>query len=172
GGLTLLVFVLALTPGGAGHLVPVAALGFGLGLQLVPSALGVLYFRHITETGAFASPGQPVLTLSSAQGLEARFELPERHVGAITQGQTLTLTFPQRPGAAPVPATVVTAGQAALGAGRLFPIVAHLPARPDVLPGMTVAAALPMPARDVFTALPDDAEGTPSRGWAYKTVKT
>jgi SSS family solute:Na+ symporter len=52
-GLTTLVFILALTPGGAGHLVPVAALGFGLGLQLVPSALGVLYFRHITETGAF-----------------------------------------------------------------------------------------------------------------------
>lgn len=27
-------------------------------------------------------------------------------------------------------------------------------------------------ARDVFAALPADAEGAPSRGWAYKTVKT
>ncbi|MEM8837073.1 MAG: sodium:solute symporter family protein [Pseudomonadota bacterium] len=52
--LTVLVFALALTPGGAGHLVPVAALGFGLGLQLVPSALGMLYFKSFTEAGAFA----------------------------------------------------------------------------------------------------------------------
>ncbi|MEO3416111.1 sodium:solute symporter family protein [Roseovarius sp. CAU 1744] len=62
-GLTLLVFVLALTPGGAGHLVPVAALGFGLGLQLVPSALGILYFRRITEMGAFAGLLAGVISL-------------------------------------------------------------------------------------------------------------
>lgn len=30
----------------------------------------------------------------------------------------------------------------------------------------------PMAARDVFVALPPDAEGAPARGWAYKTVKT
>lgn len=30
----------------------------------------------------------------------------------------------------------------------------------------------PMAARDVFAALPADAEGAPARGWAYKTVKT
>lgn len=51
--LTVIVFVLAMLPGGSGFLVPVASLGFGLGLQLVPSALGVLYLRKITETGAF-----------------------------------------------------------------------------------------------------------------------
>ncbi len=62
-GLTILVFVLALTPGGAGHLVPIASLGFGLGLQLVPSALGMLYFRSITEAGAFAGLIAGVATL-------------------------------------------------------------------------------------------------------------
>ena len=62
-GLTLLVFVLALTPGGAGHLVPVAALGFGLGLQLVPSALGVLYIKRVTEMGAFVGLLAGVATL-------------------------------------------------------------------------------------------------------------
>lgn len=51
--LTILILILALTPGGTGYLVPVAALGFGLGLQLVPSALGMLYFKNITEKGAF-----------------------------------------------------------------------------------------------------------------------
>ena len=51
--LTTLVLILALAPGGAGLLVPIASLGFGLGLQLVPSALGMLHFRFITEKGAF-----------------------------------------------------------------------------------------------------------------------
>lgn len=51
--LTVLILILALTPGGTGFLVPIAALGFGLGLQLVPSALGMLYFKKVTETGAF-----------------------------------------------------------------------------------------------------------------------
>ena len=51
--LTTLILILALAPGGAGLLVPIAALGFGLGLQLVPSALGMLHFRCVTEKGAF-----------------------------------------------------------------------------------------------------------------------
>lgn len=51
--LTALILILALTPGGTGFLVPIAALGFGLGLQLVPSALGMLYLKKVTEAGAF-----------------------------------------------------------------------------------------------------------------------
>lgn len=51
--LTILILILALTPGGTGYLVPVAALGFGLGLQLVPSALGMLCFKSFSEKGAF-----------------------------------------------------------------------------------------------------------------------
>lgn len=53
GSLTVAVFILAMLPSGAGFLVPIASLGFGLGLQLVPSALGMLYLRRITESGAF-----------------------------------------------------------------------------------------------------------------------
>ena len=51
--LTVIIFVLAMLPSGAGFLVPIASLGFGLGLQLVPSALGMLYFKSVTEAGAF-----------------------------------------------------------------------------------------------------------------------
>jgi SSS family solute:Na+ symporter len=54
GSLTVVVFTLAMLPSGAGFLVPIASLGFGLGLQLVPSALGMLHLRRITEAGAFA----------------------------------------------------------------------------------------------------------------------
>jgi SSS family solute:Na+ symporter len=50
--LTTIVFVLALTPGGSGFLVPVSALGFGIVLQLVPAALGTLYWKWITPAGA------------------------------------------------------------------------------------------------------------------------
>ena len=53
GSLTVLVFILAMLPSSTGFLVPIASLGFGLGLQLVPSALGMLYFRRISEAGAF-----------------------------------------------------------------------------------------------------------------------
>jgi len=52
--LTFTVFILALLPSASGFLVPIASLGFGLGLQLVPSSLGMLYFKWITEAGAFS----------------------------------------------------------------------------------------------------------------------
>lgn len=52
--LTLIIFGLALSPQGAGLLVPVSQLGFSLALQLVPAALGILYLRRITPHGAFA----------------------------------------------------------------------------------------------------------------------
>ncbi|WP_445620218.1 sodium:solute symporter family protein [Kushneria sp. Sum13] len=52
--LTGLIFYLAMSPGGSGLIVPIAALGFGLGLQLVPAALGALYWKFITASGAIA----------------------------------------------------------------------------------------------------------------------
>ncbi|MFK5689523.1 sodium:solute symporter [Ornithinimicrobium sp. LYQ92] len=70
-GLTLLVYLIALSPQGAGYLVPVSALGFGLGLQLVPTALGVLYLRGITPHGALAGlvAGVVALALVAITGL-------------------------------------------------------------------------------------------------------
>lgn len=62
--LTTIVLILALAPGGAGLLVPIASLGFGLGLQLVPSALGMLHFRFITENGAFYGLVAGALTMA------------------------------------------------------------------------------------------------------------
>jgi Na+/proline symporter len=70
--LTSIVFVLALLPGAGGFLVPIAALGFGFGLQLVPSALGMLYFKWITEVGAFAGivSGTFVMALLAALSID------------------------------------------------------------------------------------------------------
>ncbi|MGX9417921.1 sodium:solute symporter family protein [Vibrio sp. RC27] len=69
--LTIFVFVLALTPSGTGFLVPIASLGFGLGLQIVPSALGILYFKKVTESGAFWGliVGSVVMIFSALLGL-------------------------------------------------------------------------------------------------------
>lgn len=63
GLITSIVLVLALSPSGAGYLVPVASLGFSLGLQLVPTALGMLYFRWITPAGALIGMVVGVITL-------------------------------------------------------------------------------------------------------------
>lgn len=73
--LTLVVFTLALTPQGSGLLVPIAALGFGIGLQMVPTALGVLYFRRITPAGAASGlvAGIVVLTATAALGITTFF---------------------------------------------------------------------------------------------------
>ena len=63
--MTLVVFALAVIPGGSGFIVPVASLGYGLALQLVPSALGILYFRRISESGAFYGLLAGVLTMTA-----------------------------------------------------------------------------------------------------------
>lgn len=68
--MTVIVLILALAPGGAGLLVPIASLGFGLGLQLVPSALGMLHFRAVTEAGAFYG----LITGASVMALMAVFQ--------------------------------------------------------------------------------------------------
>jgi len=73
--LTILIFTLAMLPSGAGFLVPIASLGFGLGLQLVPSALGMLYFKSVTEKGAFAGLilGVSVMAFMSISQLDFPF---------------------------------------------------------------------------------------------------
>ncbi|PWA12332.1 sodium:proline symporter [Pueribacillus theae] len=53
--MTLIVVIFAFIPAAQGFLIPVAALGYGIVLQLVPAALGPLYWRKGTLAGAAAS---------------------------------------------------------------------------------------------------------------------
>ncbi len=53
--MTFVVFGLCFVPGAAGFLIPVANIGFALGIQMVPAALGPLYWPKGTKTGAIAS---------------------------------------------------------------------------------------------------------------------
>lgn len=94
--LTVLILVLALTPGGTGFLVPVAALGFGLGLQLVPSALGVLYFRTITEKGAFWGIVLGSLVMVGCSILQTTFSATLTGL-VVNVGTTLLLSLVTKP---------------------------------------------------------------------------
>lgn len=53
--MTLIVVIIAFLPAAQGFLVPVAALGYGIVMQLVPAALGPLYWKKGTLIGAAAS---------------------------------------------------------------------------------------------------------------------
>lgn len=53
--MTLVIVIFAFIPAAQGFLVPVAALGYGIVLQLVPAALGPLYWRKGTLAGAVTS---------------------------------------------------------------------------------------------------------------------
>jgi len=53
--MTLIVVIFAFIPAAQGFLVLVAALGYGIVLQLVPAALGPLYWRRGTLAGAVSS---------------------------------------------------------------------------------------------------------------------
>lgn len=63
GVLTLIIFILAITPGGAGFLVPIASYGFAIALQLIPASLGVFYWKRITAAGSFAGIVLGLITL-------------------------------------------------------------------------------------------------------------
>ncbi|MFC0267871.1 sodium:solute symporter family protein [Kushneria aurantia] len=73
--ITTIVLVLALAPSGAGYLIPIASLGFSLGLQLVPTALGMLYIPVITPKGALAglASGVVILAATAATGFDYFF---------------------------------------------------------------------------------------------------
>lgn len=63
--MTLIVVIFAFIPAAQGFLVPVAALGYGIVLQLVPAAIGPLFWRKGTLAGAVSSiiVGELALTI-------------------------------------------------------------------------------------------------------------
>ncbi|MEK4922734.1 sodium:solute symporter family protein [Cytobacillus sp. FSL R5-0569] len=63
--MTLFIVILSFLPTAQGFLVPVAALGYSIVMQLVPSALGPLFWRKGTLAGAISSiiVGELTLTL-------------------------------------------------------------------------------------------------------------
>src|SRR5699024_2830579 len=54
-GLTILVVILSFLPAAQGFLVPLASLGFGISIQLVPAAIGPLLWRKASTAAALWS---------------------------------------------------------------------------------------------------------------------
>lgn len=63
-GLTFLVVILAFIPAAQGFLIPLADLGFGISVQLVPAAIGPLMWRRAKVNGAIWSIILSELTLA------------------------------------------------------------------------------------------------------------
>lgn len=98
--LTSIVLVLALSPTGTGYLIPVASLGFSLGLQLVPTALGMLYLAWITPSGALVGlvGGVMTLVITAITGIDIFFG---PGVNGIIVNATLVVIVSQFTRAAP-----------------------------------------------------------------------
>lgn len=87
--MTLIVVIFAFIPAAQGFLIPVAALGYGIVLQLVPAAIGPLFWRKGTLAGAISSilVGEAALVLIYIFGSPLPF-------GPATTGFILgTITF-------------------------------------------------------------------------------
>jgi solute:Na+ symporter, SSS family len=84
--MTVITMIIAFLPVAKGFLIPIAALGYGIVLQLVPAAFGALFWRRGTKTGAIASIiiGEATLTIITV------FSIP-LPVGAGTAGFLLGL---------------------------------------------------------------------------------
>lgn len=63
-GMTTVVVIFAFIPAAQGYLIPIAALGYGIVLQLVPAAIGPLFWRKATFAGATTSIIAGMSTLS------------------------------------------------------------------------------------------------------------
>ena len=71
--LTLVLFILAFTPIAQGFLIPIANIGVILVVQLMPAALGPLYWKQVTKAGAFSGiiTGITVLVITQAFNITA-----------------------------------------------------------------------------------------------------
>lgn len=87
--MTLIVVIVAFLPAAQGFLVPVANLGYGIVMQLVPAALGPLYWKRGTVKGAISSIIVGVTTLITLNLFGSPWALGPGTTGLILG----TLTF-------------------------------------------------------------------------------
>ncbi|WP_099361547.1 sodium:solute symporter family protein [Fredinandcohnia onubensis] len=84
--MTIFTMIIAFLPVARGFLIPIAALGYGIVLQLVPAAFGALLWRRGTKIGAVASiiVGEATLVINTLFSIPLPF-------GAATAGLILGL---------------------------------------------------------------------------------
>ncbi len=120
------------------------------------------------EPGEYARAGTPVVTLSGDGELEVEVEVPESVIAHVVRGDQVELrlgflgTSPARPVADQdrLVGRIKSAGRTVAGPGRLFPVVAALPAGTGATAGATAELVLRL-SRDQALALPVEAVVNP-----------
>ena len=110
------------------------------------------------EPGEYASPGRPIVILSGDGDLELEVEVPESVVPRIREGEEVRLEVPLA--GTTVNARIESVGRIAAGPGRLFPVVAKIPADSGVVVGATAELALALES-DAALAVPVEAVVNP-----------
>ena len=101
----------------------------------------------LLEPGEWASPGRPVVLLSGDTGIELEVELPEPIIGSVSLGQDVTVSLPFA-GQRRVNGRVRAVARAAVGPGRLFPVVVVIEPAAGVVAGTSAELLLDVEASD------------------------
>jgi len=114
------------------------------------------------EPGEHAQSGTPVLEISGDGAIELRVEVPESVVSSLRKGQPASVDLPF--------AGTSTAGQitsvarAALGPGRLFPVIVALEPAPSLAAGISAELLLETATKQALT-VPMRAVVNPGSSW-------
>ncbi|MCP3958819.1 MAG: efflux RND transporter periplasmic adaptor subunit [bacterium] len=111
------------------------------------------------EPGEYASSGVPVVMLSGDGEIELEVEVPESIVPHIEAGDAVKLFLPAL-GNEPIQGRIESVGRAAAGPGRLFPVVAAVPASERMMVGASAEMVLVLESDRALT-LPVEAVVNP-----------
>lgn len=101
----------------------------------------------LAEPGEFVAAGQPVLRISSAQGLEVEVRIPEGLRRSLAPGEEVPVWRVMLRDAEPLTGVVTEIGRGTRR-GELYPLVVGLAEDPSLVPGVSVEVGVPRPAAD------------------------
>lgn len=102
------------------------------------------------EPGEVVAPGQPVVRLDGQGDLEVEVEVPESVVPRIQAGDSAMVSIPLL-GRSDLAAVIKSVGRTVAGPGRLFPVVATLPAAASLMAGTTAELTLELQSAQVLS---------------------
>ena len=102
------------------------------------------------EPGEYAAPGRPVVELSGEGEIELQVEVPENLVANLREGESVRAVLPMA-GGKQLAGRVKSVARAAVGPGRLFPVVAVLEPGAGLSAGMTAELILDVKSEGALT---------------------
>jgi len=99
------------------------------------------------ESGEFVQPGQPIVRISGADGVEVEIDVPEATVHRIASGDRVRIELPMSDRPA-MDGTVERISRAAAERGRLYPVVVSTAGGAAVPPGAAAEVLVDVPLPD------------------------